>query len=140
MSVDAPWPELAAQRRPFEVVVTVPRKDDGEPLVPRALPRGTRLLVSRPACGLGDGAGLATGLPNLELGIIPLEAPVSVFPRSGFRLYDDLVIVEHINGEQQLSDTDEVTRYESYLQMLRDAAVYGDDLAAVFRRSLDALW
>lgn len=32
------WPELEEQPRPFEVVVTVPRTDDGEPLVPCALP------------------------------------------------------------------------------------------------------
>ena len=33
------------------------------------------------------------GLPTLELGIIPFEAAVPVFPLSGFRLYDNLVIV-----------------------------------------------
>jgi hypothetical protein len=36
--MDVLWPELAGQRRAFEVVVTVPRGDGGEPLVPRALP------------------------------------------------------------------------------------------------------
>ena len=36
--MEAPWPELAGQPRPFEVVVTVPRTDGGEPLVPYALP------------------------------------------------------------------------------------------------------
>jgi hypothetical protein len=40
VSMDALWPELAGQRRVFEVVVTVPREDGGEPLVPRALPPG----------------------------------------------------------------------------------------------------
>jgi hypothetical protein len=38
VSMDALWPELAGQRRPFEVVVTVPRADGGAPLVPLALP------------------------------------------------------------------------------------------------------
>lgn len=38
VSMDALWPDLAEQRRPFEVVVTVPREDSGEPRVPRALP------------------------------------------------------------------------------------------------------
>jgi hypothetical protein len=33
VSMDALWPELPGQRRPFEVVVTVPREDGGEPLV-----------------------------------------------------------------------------------------------------------
>jgi hypothetical protein len=36
--MDVLWPELAGQRRAFEVMVTVPRGDGGEPLVPRALP------------------------------------------------------------------------------------------------------
>ena len=36
--MDALWPGLAKQRRPFEVVVMVPREDGGEPLVPRVLP------------------------------------------------------------------------------------------------------
>lgn len=36
--MDALWPELAEQKRPFEVVVTVPRADGGEPLVPCKLP------------------------------------------------------------------------------------------------------
>ena len=38
VSMDALWPDLAEQRRAFEVVVTVPREDSGEPLIPRALP------------------------------------------------------------------------------------------------------
>ena len=38
------------------------------------------------------------GLPTLELGIIPFEAAVPVFPKSDFRLYDDLVIMESIVG------------------------------------------
>ena len=32
------FPDLAEQKRPFEVVLTVPRPDDGEPLVPCTLP------------------------------------------------------------------------------------------------------
>ena len=36
--MDALWPGLPDHRRPFEVVVTAPRADGGEPLVPRALP------------------------------------------------------------------------------------------------------
>jgi hypothetical protein len=36
--LDVLFPDLAEPRRPFEVVVTVPRSDGGEPLVPVALP------------------------------------------------------------------------------------------------------
>jgi hypothetical protein len=38
VSMEALWPELPGQRRPFEVVVTAPREDRGEPLVPGTLP------------------------------------------------------------------------------------------------------
>lgn len=78
------------------------------------------------------------GLPTLELGIIPFEAAVPVFRLSGFRLYDDLVIVESIVGEQQLAEAD-VARDEKYLELLRDAASTGTEAAAVIRRSLESL-
>ena len=45
------------------------------------------------------------------------------------------MIVEHINGDQQLSDTDHVTRYKSYLQMLRDATVHGSRPESIVLRS-----
>jgi transcriptional regulator with XRE-family HTH domain len=99
----------------------------------------TRIAPAATLAGQLDRLTAIVGLPSLELGIVPFDAPVPVFPLSGFRLYDDLVIVEHINGEQQLSDPDDVTRYENYLQMLRDTAVHGDALIAVVRRSLDGL-
>ena len=58
---------------------------------------------------------------------------------SEFRLYDDLVIVESIVGEQQLAEADDVARYEKYLELLRDAASTGTEAAAVIRRSLESL-
>jgi hypothetical protein len=79
------------------------------------------------------------GLPTLDLGIIPFEAAAPVFPLSGFRLYDDLVIVESIVGEQQLAEAADVARYEKYLESLRDAASTGPEAAAVIRRSLESL-
>lgn len=80
-----------------------------------------------------------SGLPTLELGIIPFEAPVPIWPLGGFRLHDDLVIVESIVGEQQLAGADDVARYEKYLELLREAATTGRDAVAVIQRSLDAL-
>jgi hypothetical protein len=37
VSMDTLWRDMPEQRRPYEVVLTVPREDGGEPLVPRAL-------------------------------------------------------------------------------------------------------
>jgi len=101
--------------------------------------------TSRP-CRVGPNTGrparpahgrLGAGIPKLC--IIPFEAAVPVFPLSGFRLYDDLVIVESIVGEQQLAEADDVARYEKYLELLRDAASTGTEAAAVIRRSLESL-
>jgi transcriptional regulator with XRE-family HTH domain len=80
-----------------------------------------------------------SGLSSLELGIIPFEATVPVFPLSGFRLYDDLVIVESIVGEQQLADADNIGRYEKYLELLRDSASTGRDAAGVIQRAMESL-
>ena len=81
------------------------------------------LVVSAPTLvGQLDRLLAVIGLPTLDLGIIPFEAAVPVFPLSGFRLYDDLVIVESIVGEQQLAEADDVARYEKYLELLRGAA------------------
>ena len=61
-------------------------------------------VVSAPTlAGQLDRLMAVSGLASLELCIIPFEAAVPVFPLSGFRLYDDLVIVESIVGEQQLA-------------------------------------
>jgi hypothetical protein len=78
-----------------------------------------------------------SGLASLELGIIPFEAAVPVFPLSGFRLYDDLVIVESIVGEQQLAESDDVTRYEKYLELLGESASTGRE--AAIQRALESL-
>ena len=78
-------------------------------------------------------------LPTLELGITAFEAAVPVFALSGFRLYDALVIVESIVGEQQLAEADDVARYEKCLELLRDAASLGTEAAAVIGRSRESL-
>lgn len=36
--MEALWPELPEQCRPYDVLLTAPREDKGEPLVPRELP------------------------------------------------------------------------------------------------------
>lgn len=99
----------------------------------------TRVVSAGALAGQLDRLAAVTGLSTLELGIIPFEAPVPVFPLSGFRLYDDLVIVESIVGEQQLAEPDDVARYEKYLELLREAASIGTDAVPIIRRSLEAI-
>lgn len=81
----------------------------------------------------------ASGLSALELGIVPDEAPLPVYPLSGFRLYDDLVIVESIERELELAESDQVARYEKYLEQLREVASIGGDAGSVIQRALNDL-
>jgi transcriptional regulator with XRE-family HTH domain len=81
----------------------------------------------------------AIGLPSLELGIIPFEAAVPVWPTAGFRLYDDLVIEEAVEGENQVADPEIVARYEKDFGLLRDAAIRNRDAVPVIQRSLEGL-
>ena len=83
----------------------------------------TRVVAPGTLAGQLDRLTAVAGLATLELGIIPFEAHVPVFPLSGFRLYDDLVIVESIVGEQQLAEADDIARYEKYLE----TSVTGDE-------------
>jgi transcriptional regulator with XRE-family HTH domain len=81
----------------------------------------------------------ASGLSALELGIIPDEAPLPVYPLSGFRLYDDLVIVESIERELELAESDQVARYEKFLEQLREAAATGEEARRLITAAAEAL-
>jgi transcriptional regulator with XRE-family HTH domain len=80
-----------------------------------------------------------SALPTAGVGIVAFDAPLRIFPLTGFRLYDDLVIIEAIVGEQQLSEPGEVKRYENYLALLRETASTGPAAVAVIRRAIAAL-
>ena len=99
----------------------------------------TRVVSAPTLAGQLDRLMAVSGLGSLELGIVPFEAAVPVFPLSGFRLYDDLVIVESIVGEQQLAEPDDLARYEKYLGLLREAASIGREAAPFIRRAIESL-
>jgi transcriptional regulator with XRE-family HTH domain len=101
-----------------------------------------RSLVCSPATLAGqlDRLLAVSGLRNLEFGVIPFEASVPAYPLAGFAIFDsDLVLVETMTGEQQLSDPEEVALYERAFDLLRDAARTGRDAVTIIRRSLTAL-
>jgi transcriptional regulator with XRE-family HTH domain len=99
----------------------------------------TRIVSAPTLAGQLDRLMAISGLASLELGIVPFEAAVPIFPLSGFRLYDDLVIVESIVGEQQLAEPDDVARYEKYLELLRAAASTGHEAVLVIQRAIEGL-
>jgi Domain of unknown function (DUF5753) len=100
----------------------------------------TRLSSPATMVGQLDRLLAVDGLPALELTIVPFTALVPVYPMSGFVLYDDqLVLVESLTGEQQLNDPDEIARYTSWFDLLRNAGVRGRDAAALVRRAMTAV-
>ncbi|MFE4058282.1 helix-turn-helix domain-containing protein [Streptomyces sp. NPDC059096] len=80
------------------------------------------------------------GMDTVELGIIPLGAPLKIPTANGFWILDDrLVIAEDWHAELWLDDADSVATYLRVWATLQESAVYGVDaqnLISAVRRNL----
>ncbi|HEY8981322.1 MAG TPA: helix-turn-helix transcriptional regulator [Streptomyces sp.] len=66
------------------------------------------------------------GMDTVQLGIIPLGAPLKIPPANGFWILDDrLVITEDWHAELWLDDAESVATYLRVWNTLRESAVYG---------------
>ena len=66
------------------------------------------------------------GMDTVELGIVPLGAPLNIPAANGFWILDDrLVIAEDWHAELWLNDADSVATYRRVWDTLRESAVYG---------------
>lgn len=72
-------------------------------------------------------------LPTVQLGIVPFPL-MPVMPLSSFYLHDEVVYIETLTAEQQLSEPDEVAVYVKAFALLREAAVTGPDAVALIQR------
>lgn len=80
------------------------------------------------------------GLDTVELGIIPLGAPLKIPAANGFWVLDDrLVIAEDWHAELWLDDQDSVTTYMRVWKTLRKSAVFGADAQRVISRARQSL-
>ena len=83
------------------------------------------------------------GMSTVTLGIVPFGAYMTVTPRHGFWIYDErLVIVETINAELWLDDTDDIALYGRVWERLDQVAVYGrgaQRLISLARSNLETL-
>lgn len=68
---------------------------------------------------------MATTLPKVRLGVIPLDAQYPVVPYHGFHLLDDRVLVETFSAELTLMQPTEIALYEKVFDLLAGAARYG---------------
>lgn len=97
-----------------------------------------RLVSSDAMAGQLDRMLALEGAIALDLGIIPTTELIPVYPTSGFVVFDsDLVVVETIGGEDQISDPDEVAKYVHWFELLHGAAVHGRAAAALIRTAIN---
>jgi transcriptional regulator with XRE-family HTH domain len=79
-------------------------------------------------------------LPTVEFGVIPFSVEVPVYPISGFAIFDtDLVVVESLVGEQQITDPQQIASYDGFLKQLLTAAAHREQLAEVIQQALAAI-
>lgn len=77
-------------------------------------------------------------LPGVELGVVPLRAPLPIVPLSGFRVLDEeFVFVESLAGEQRLEGS-EITPILRAFEAARRAAVTGTAVAELIRHVREA--
>ncbi|MFI9817558.1 helix-turn-helix domain-containing protein [Saccharothrix variisporea] len=77
----------------------------------------------------------AIGTPNVRVGIIPIRTRVPYPLAHGFWIIDDLVQVETVTAELEVTDPDEVATYNKLADMLWSAAAERDDARALLTAS-----
>lgn len=70
-------------------------------------------------------------LPNVSIGVLPLDAPMPDFPMTCFSLHDDrLVIAETFHSEVTTRDPKDVRTYADTFERFAEVALYSDDMRA----------
>lgn len=82
----------------------------------------------------------AVGLDTVELGIIPLSAPLKIPAATAFWLYDDReAIVENWHAELWIDDSASIDTYLRTWRTLRESALYGPEAHRVIARARSML-
>ncbi|MER7174593.1 helix-turn-helix domain-containing protein [Streptomyces mesophilus] len=80
------------------------------------------------------------GMSTVELGIVPLGAPLSLTPKHGFWIFDEKrVIVETINTELQYDSSDDLALYGRVWDQLDAGAAYGPQAHRLIARARGAI-
>jgi hypothetical protein len=80
------------------------------------------------------------GLDTVELGIVPIGAPLKIPPGGGFWVYDEQqVVVENWHAELWLDDADSVATHLKVWRTLQESAVFGTDAQNLISHARRAL-
>jgi transcriptional regulator with XRE-family HTH domain len=99
-----------------------------------------RVLVTTPGTMAGqlDKLLAVSRLPAVELGVIGFGQRIPAYSIGGFRVYDDdLIVVESISGEDDITDPATVAVYLGAFDALREAAGTGAEAEALIRQALE---
>ncbi|MFE9934484.1 helix-turn-helix domain-containing protein [Streptomyces sp. NPDC005533] len=79
-------------------------------------------------------------LPNVSLGVVPMQPDRERWPTEGFWIYDtEQVNVELVSGYLTITQPSEVAMYAGTFAELAQAAVYGAQARALIASAMDAL-
>lgn len=101
-----------------------------------------RVLLTTPETMAGqlDKLLAVLQLPAVELGVIAFGHRIPAYSIGGFRVYDDdLIVVESISGERDITDPREVAVYLDAFEALRQAASTGTDAGTLIQRAIESL-
>lgn len=80
------------------------------------------------------------GLANVKFGIIPMGAPVAVWPAHSFEIYGEVMILETFHHQiEPIRDEAEISRFRRTLDRLWTSAATGPDAGRLIHKALDAL-
>lgn len=77
------------------------------------------------------------GIPNVRFGVLPARRRLPYWPTEGYWMVDELVIVEWLGREEQVTEPDEVAVYHEVTDLLWTAAAEGDEARGLLLRLSD---
>ncbi|MGP4018271.1 DUF5753 domain-containing protein [Saccharopolyspora sp. 5N708] len=84
--------------------------------------------------GQVDRLGMALGLPNVRVGLLPVSRQLPHVVLHGYWILDDQVLVENITAELRITDPDQVGIYRKLTDQLWSVAAQGDEARAILSR------
>ena len=99
-----------------------------------------RVMVATPQTMAGqlDKLLAVSRMPPVELGVIGFAQRIPAYSIGGFRVYDDdLIVVESISGEDEITDPGKVAVYLGAFDELRRVASAGTEAEAIIQRALE---